>query len=473
MLRRFGPILLAAQFASDLFLTLIAVKLGEQARVHIVTHLEQRRNYLTIPLHVYLLVLGVWAALFLLLGTLDPERRTSLLADLSQLWLALTVSMLVLASLFYLLGPDPTASPSLVQPLPPSTPSRLFYVYFYVIDLVLLTLSHMAVFMAMVALRKRGRHLRRVLLVGAGVQGRHVAVRLRGREGAGLALVGYLSKDDEPPVPALERFGQPDDLLRTVLDQRIDEVVIALPAQAHHDALRMTDELRDTEVNVRILPDVFEMVAMKARVEDFYGLPLISIREPSINPVQARIKRTFDMLIAVPLMLLLSPVMALIALWIRLDSPGPILIHQRRVGAAGVPFSMHKFRSMHWRPETLDAAGGKAPNDPRVTRAGKVLRRTSLDELPQLWNVIKGEMSLVGPRPELPAIVDHYEPWQLKRFVVPPGMTGWWQINGRAERSMHLNTEIDLYYVQNYSILLDIQILLRTVGAVIKGRGAY
>jgi lipopolysaccharide/colanic/teichoic acid biosynthesis glycosyltransferase len=115
----------------------------------------------------------------------------------------------------------------------------------------------------------------------------------------------------------------------------------------------------------------------------------------------------------------------------------------------------------------------KIKDDPRVTRVGAVLRRTSLDELPQLWNVLKGEMSIVGPRPELPAIVELYEPWQRKRFVVPPGMTGWWQVNGRAERSMHLNTEIDLFYVQNYSILLDLQILARTVGAVIKGRGAY
>jgi lipopolysaccharide/colanic/teichoic acid biosynthesis glycosyltransferase len=134
---------------------------------------------------------------------------------------------------------------------------------------------------------------------------------------------------------------------------------------------------------------------------------------------------------------------------------------------------MHKFRTMLWEPEKLDRAAVKRQRDPRVTRAGRFLRRTSLDELPQLWNVVRGEMSLVGPRPELPAIVDLYEPWQRKRFAVPPGMTGWWQVNGRSERSMHLNTEIDLYYVQNYSILLDVQILLRTLGAVIKGKGAF
>jgi exopolysaccharide biosynthesis polyprenyl glycosylphosphotransferase len=235
----------------------------------------------------------------------------------------------------------------------------------------------------------------------------------------------------------------------------------------------MTAQLEESRANVRILPDVFEMAAMKARVEDFYGLPLISIREPSITPVQARVKRGFDLVLSAILLMVLSPLMLLVALWVRLDSPGPVLIHQRRVGAGGMPFFMHKFRTMYWRPEGPEAAVPKQPDDPRVTRAGRFLRRTSLDELPQLWNVLRGEMSLVGPRPELPAIVDLYEPWQRKRFLVPPGMTGWWQVNGRAERSMHLNTEIDLYYVQNYSILLDLQILLRTLGAVIRGRGAY
>jgi len=473
MLRRFSPVLLATQFVTDLILTLLAVKLAEQARIHIVTHFEIRGQYLTIPLHVYALVFGVWALLFLLFGTFESGRRTSMLVDLGHLWFSITLSMLVLASLFYLVGPDPTTAPTNLQPQPPAAPSRLFYVYFYIIDLTLLTLEHVGVFLGLVFLRRRGRHLRRVLLVGAGVQGRHVAIRLKGREDSGLSLVGYLSHDDESAIHGLTRLGTPADLPRVVGDRHIDEVVMALPAHAHTQALRMTDSLRETEVSVRILPDVFEMVAMKARMEDFYGLPLISIREPSINPVQARIKRLFDIVIAGPLLISLSPAMFIIALCIRFDSPGPVLIHQRRVGAAGVPFYMHKFRSMHWEPEGLDKGGVKVPNDPRVTRVGKVLRRTSLDELPQLWNVLRGEMSLVGPRPELPAIVDLYEPWQLKRFVVPPGMTGWWQVNGRAERSMHMNTEIDLYYVQNYSILLDIQILLRTLGAVIKGRGAF
>jgi len=462
MLRRFSPVVLIVQFIGDLLLTLVAVKLAEQARLHIVTGLERREQFVAVKPWVYLVVVVLWSIFFLLFGVFDPERRRSLVADLGNLWLSITVSMLILASLFYLLALQP-----------PDAPSRLFYAYFFVIDMTLVSAAHVAAFGTFSLLRRRGRHVRRVLLVGGGVHGRHVAVRLRGLASAGLVLLGYLGHADEPEVPGLERLGTSDDLLAVVRDRQIDEVVMALPAQAHLDALRMTAELQDSEVQVRILPDVFELAAMKARVEDFYGLPLISIREPSINPVQARVKRAFDLALSALLLILLSPVLVLVVLWVRLDSKGPVLIHQRRIGAGGVPFFMHKFRTMTWKPEDLDNGFAKHPRDPRVTRAGRLLRRASLDELPQLWNVVRGEMSLVGPRPELPALVELYEPWQRKRFAVPPGMTGWWQVNGRSERSMHLNTEIDLFYVQNYSILLDLQILLRTLGAVIRGRGAY
>ena len=175
--------------------------------------------------------------------------------------------------------------------------------------------------------------------------------------------------------------------------------------------------------------------------------------------------------------------MLLIAVAIKLDSPGPVLFMQQRVGENGRLFSMAKFRSMvvnadQLAPQVVQLGKNgevlhKQAHDPRVTRVGRVLRRTSLDEIPQVFNVLRGEMSLVGPRPELPWLVEHYEIWQRRRFAVPPGITGWWQVNGRSERTMHLHTEDDLYYIQNYSPLLDLQILWRTVGVVLRGRGAF
>jgi lipopolysaccharide/colanic/teichoic acid biosynthesis glycosyltransferase len=175
--------------------------------------------------------------------------------------------------------------------------------------------------------------------------------------------------------------------------------------------------------------------------------------------------------------------MGTIALAIWLESGRPVLFRQQRVGENGQLFEMLKFRTMvpnaeemRYLVERTDKEGRlihKVPNDPRITRFGHYLRLTSLDELPQIFNILKGNMSLVGPRPELPYLVEKYETWQRKRFAVPPGLTGWWQINGRSDKPMHLNTEDDLYYVQNYSLLLDIQILFRTIGVVLRGRGAF
>jgi lipopolysaccharide/colanic/teichoic acid biosynthesis glycosyltransferase len=198
---------------------------------------------------------------------------------------------------------------------------------------------------------------------------------------------------------------------------------------------------------------------------------------------QRSMKRALDIVGSCIILAVLSPVMIVIAIAIKLDSRGSILLRQTRVGEKGKPFGMFKFRSMHADaerrlPEVLRFTKDgdivhKHREDPRVTRVGRVIRRTSLDELPQLLNVLFGDMSLVGPRPELPMLVEKYEPWQHERFSVPQGLTGWWQVNGRSDKPMHLNTQDDLYYVRNYSLMLDLHILLKTVWVVLRGKGAY
>jgi exopolysaccharide biosynthesis polyprenyl glycosylphosphotransferase len=196
------------------------------------------------------------------------------------------------------------------------------------------------------------------------------------------------------------------------------------------------------------------------------------------SPAQRLVKRGTDLLISLTIIIVGFPVFAAIALAIKLDSRGPIIFRQQRIGIHGRPFSMYKFRSMYdnlkqaqFDETKLDIM--KRPDDPRVTRVGRFLRRSSLDELPQLFNVLKGEMSLVGPRPEMPARVQEYVWWQFKRFEVPQGMTGWWQVNGRANRPMHMNTEDDLYYIENYSLWMDFVILWRTIRVVFTGEGAF
>ena len=203
----------------------------------------------------------------------------------------------------------------------------------------------------------------------------------------------------------------------------------------------------------------------------------------SLTGYQRAIKRTIDVAAAGLGLIAIAPVIIAIAIAIKLDSHGPVFFRQQRVGENKRMFGMYKFRSMYTDAEqrlseviqhTTDGhVIHKRRNDPRVTRTGRFIRRTSLDELPQLLNVIFGDMSLVGPRPELPMLVAKYEPWQHERLRVPQGMTGWWQVNGRADKPMHLNTEEDIYYVRNYSLMLDMQIILKTVWVVLRGKGAY
>lgn len=204
---------------------------------------------------------------------------------------------------------------------------------------------------------------------------------------------------------------------------------------------------------------------------------------PALSSRQRLVKRAFDLIIILLSFPFCIFFMVIIAIAIRLEGAGPILFRQPRVGENGRIFHMLKFRTMfpdaeelRYLVERTDENGRlvhKTFNDPRVTPLGRFLRRTSLDELPQIFNVLKGEMSLVGPRPELPYLVERYEPWQYRRLTVPQGMTGWWQVNGRSNKPLHLHTEDDLYYIDNYSIFLDLLILIKTIGAVLRRKGAF
>jgi exopolysaccharide biosynthesis polyprenyl glycosylphosphotransferase len=278
-------------------------------------------------------------------------------------------------------------------------------------------------------------------------------------------------------------LGTVDNAAEVVQTRDIQEVVVALPLYAHQRVRDLVRELRDTRAQIRIIPDYFDLAHVKTGVEEFGGLPLVSLREPAMDEFQRLTKRIFDMIVGSVGLLLAAPVMLVTSVLIKLDSPGPALFRQERLGENGRHFFMYKFRSMVSNAEerfdeviARDEHGQliyKRADDPRVTRVGQLLRRTSLDELPQLLNVLKGEMSLVGPRPELPWVLEEYEPWQFQRFAVPQGMTGWWQVNGRSDKPMHLHTEEDLYYIKNYSLVLDVLILWKTIGVVLMREGAY
>ena len=335
-------------------------------------------------------------------------------------------------------------------------------------------------------LSEQEQRVSRVLIVGAGDLGQNIVRQAREYQWTGLRLEGYV--DDDPTkqgrvIEDIPVLGTLQQALTIIRQRDISEVIFALPLRAYEKFARLVFRLQKLPVRVRVVPDVFSQAFFQATIEDFHGVPLIGLRDPVIDGFDRVVKRLFDLALSTVLLLILWPFMLLIAALIKLDSPGPALFRQERVGENGRHFTMYKFRTMcadaeqHLDEFVRETPKGvifsKRPDDPRVTRLGRFLRRSSLDELPQLLNVIKGEMSLVGPRPELPLLVQHYESWQRQRFAVPPGMTGWWQVSGRSEHTMHLHTEDDLYYIRNYSLLLDLRILWRTIGTVLRHRGAF
>lgn len=274
---------------------------------------------------------------------------------------------------------------------------------------------------------------------------------------------------DQSPAHRLRITGTLDETVSLVINQHIDTVIILLDRSPElYSLIRALSHL-PVKVWLACSTSVIEPAATLGEYRLFNPFAYI------LAPHQRVIKRCIDVLLSLVLMITILPLMGFIACAIRIDTRGPVIFKQVRLGQHGRPFVMYKFRSMRIvdRHETQESYK-KVPDDPRITPVGKVIRRMSLDELPQLFNVLKGDMSLVGPRPELPEVVrDHYESWQYMRFVVPQGMTGKWQVNGRSNRPMYLHTEDDLHYIQHYSLWMDIQILIQTLPAVIRQRGAY
>lgn len=289
------------------------------------------------------------------------------------------------------------------------------------------------------------------------------------------ALVAQLTAHSLYGVRLAGRLDNPDGLRDAVLAENVTDVILAVPRAEDESLDAAVWALHDLPLQVWVAPDYFALAVHRAVVEEFAGIPLLDLRAPALGEGQRRVKRAFDLALALICLPLALPLMGLLAVLIRASDGGPALYIPERVGENGRVFRMLKFRTMS--PDT--EAGGteefrfKTPDDPRITRLGRMLRRTSLDELPQLFNILRGDMSWVGPRPEQPHLVARYERWQRQRFAVPQGLTGWWQVNGRSDRPMHENTEYDLYYVRNVSLGLDIHILVRTIWAVLAGKGAY
>jgi exopolysaccharide biosynthesis polyprenyl glycosylphosphotransferase len=336
--------------------------------------------------------------------------------------------------------------------------------------------------------RRNNTNKRRVLAVGAGRAGQSLATMIHDQPELGMQLVGFVD-DDETKVgrsvlglPILGRIADVATLARRL---EVEEIFVAINETTYHRLLEIIEECRATSLPVTVTTQHFRIIPHRIGTNEFDYIESMTLRPRDLETASWHLKRTVDIIGSLLLLLALSPILTIIAVAVKLTSPGPIFYRSQVVGRSGWLFTWYKFRTMRVdRDETLHiehlrkiiAENGtteKLKNDPRVTSVGRLLRKYSLDELPQLYNVLRGEMSLIGPRPCLQYEFEQFDEWHKQRFLVTPGMTGLWQVVGRNKKDVTFNDSIilDLYYIQNYSVWLDMKIAIKTIPTVFFGRG--
>ena len=361
--------------------------------------------------------------------------------------------------------------------LPSIDYSRWVIVLVWLMTIILVTAARLFLGAFQGFLRARGIGAWRILIVGAGDTGRLVADRILKSPNLGYQLVGFIedrpNRTGRPDVPLL---GGLDDLEKVINQRRVDEVIIAQLEATHDQLLDIIARCHSGKVSIKVFPDVFQIMASEVTIGHLDGLPLLTVRDVALQGWKRTLKRGVDIAFSLLLLIFLSPLLLFIALLIKLDSRGPVFYTQERIGLDGRPFPVIKFRTMLHTPDS-DKPGWTVANDPRRTRLGTLLRRTSLDELPQFMNVLIGDMSVVGPRPEQPAYVEMFRrqfPRYMERHREKAGITGWAQVNGlRGDTSIAERTKYDLWYIENWSLWLDFKIMLKTLPVFFRDRSAY
>lgn len=423
--------------------------------------------YIPISLGLTLLLVVIYK----LEGLYSFVRGRSWLEEFYDLFSATFTGMVIMVGIFFVLRPQYY--------------SRLIYGYAGIAIVLLLLLARMGRNPILAFLRRRKIAVDRVLIVGTGEIGRAILRNIIAEPALGYEAVGFLDDDPDRP-PEIGRYavlGPTAELRRVIVREAVDEVVIALPWS---ERLQISDLLACCEtarVRVKIVPDLFQLSLSRVAIDAVGGIPLLTLKDEPISGSNRALKRAIDIVLGLFFLVVLAPLLAFVAVLIKLDSPGPAIFRQPRAGRNGHIFITHKFRTMYEgadedRPlfEHLNEARGgmfKIRNDPRRTRIGKYLRRFSIDELPQFWDVLRGDMSLVGPRPALLDEAARYKEWHKRRLEVAPGITGLWQVSGRSDLSFDEMVLLDTYYIENWSPWLDIKIMIRTIPSIILARGAY
>jgi exopolysaccharide biosynthesis polyprenyl glycosylphosphotransferase len=423
-------------------------------------------------LNVLVFVTLIWLAIFKLIGLYEEKKFTTLIDELAALFLGVTLSTLIILGMLFLYREFWF--------------SRLVIVNMWWIALLLLGLLRVLLFEVKKLLRRKGWGVKNVLILGAGEMGQVLALKITDDRSLGYKAVGFL--DDDPAkageayhgVQVLGKTSQVKDLIQRFA---VEEVIIA---SAKFPVDRILDIITECErfgVEFKLVPGILELIASRVDIDELGGVPLLTVSEIQLKGFNALVKRGADIALSSVGIVLISPLLLVFSVLVKVTSPGPVFFKQERVGMDGKTFSIFKFRSMIKDAEKLfpqlaplsEVEGNlfKMKNDPRITPLGRLMRRWSIDELPQFFNVFLGDMSLVGPRPPLPREVEKYTSWHKKRLRVRPGITGAWQVSGRSLLPFEDMVRLDIYYIENWSLWLDLKTLLRTVPVVIFGKGAY
>lgn len=424
------------------------------------------------------LLVVVTLGLLWLKGTYEQPRQTAWLVQLGPIGSSVVTAVGVAIIVMFFTSPSTWFS-------------RLIYIYAVVTIIGMLSLGRLLINRWHHWQWRRGHGLERVVVVGGTGLGREVMATVAESGVTGYELVGYLAdptESDAPPPrytgdPAAPHLGPLSALPQEVARHSVDLVIVALPFWQHRALPYVEQMCRQLGIDFQVVPDFYELSFDRVTVQELRGMPLIALRDNQIQGANYLIKRLIDLALVIGALPFWGTISLIIMLLIKLTSRGPVLYSQTRIGRHGRPFEFLKFRTMVVNADELKAqlmeqneSSGpmfKMKQDPRVTPIGRFLRKYSLDEIPNLWNVLRGEMSLVGPRPAIPEEVFQYEPWHRRRLEVMPGVTGLWQATGRSDTSFDEYVRLDIYYAEHWSVWLDIRILLATIPSVVAGRGAY
>jgi Undecaprenyl-phosphate glucose phosphotransferase len=471
MMRRYNRLLVAFYVASDAVLAMAAFVLAYILRFHVLTAVVPATKGVP-PFEQYLNMLPfigiIVPAAFHVQGLYRLRRGRSRVDDFFAVFVGTILA--VILGLFGTLYFQAYWLPEELKDQGIYEVSQLGWAMFVTINIALAYGSREVVREALEQRWKAGIGLKRVLIAGASDLGKLVADKVLQHREFGFKVIGFL--DDRASgdhigyrgLPLLGTLNEADEIIR---QERIDHVYVALPLEEHVKMLGIVEATNREGVDVHVVPDLLQFIALRARLENLDGVPIISLNDVPLRGFNSVLKRGIDFAISATALLGLSVPLAAIAALIKYTSPGPIFYKQERMGLDGKAFEVFKFRSMYQGAEDATGPIWARDNDPRCTTVGKWLRRLDLDELPQLWNVLRGDMSIVGPRPERPYFVEQFKhriPQYMLRHKVKAGITGWAQVNGwRGNTSLEKRIEYDLYYIENWSVGLDIKIMCLTV----------